>query len=496
MSPYSLQIAQAILLFSTTAVSQGCSNGLSPRHDAPVVGSGWIAQLVVNNLKSPRSIMFDNAGGLLVVQQGEGIQRITFKAGDGVCLTVDQSTTVVDSNELNHGIELSEDGRTLFASSASSLYSWPYDPSTGTTTGERATLVSGMEQSGHSSRTLLLARNTANMPSNATTMLISRGSGPNIDPLALDRSSGRSQLKAFDLTALAGRADRPYDYSSEGTLVGWGLRNSVGVAEEPTAGGIFTVENSADQVQRMGQDVHRDTPGEEMNYHGTLSGGSNSTVGGRQLMGANYGYPSCLAVWDTNIPEIGNMKVGDQFTPSPNDTFSDATCASEYISPRLTFQAHTAPLDIKFAPDGSEAYVTFHGSWNRDEPAGYYLGSLAFSSGQPIEPSTSTTASRAVLSNADVKSCPGSCFRPVGIAIDPRNSTRIFMTSDSTGEIYALQKVEMSAGTAGGGGGSGGGSGGTSLAARSGRNQLGREGVFAAILCAMGCAAVAVVGLM
>lgn len=40
--------------------------------------------------------------------------------------------------------------------------------------------------------------------------------------------------------------------------------------------------------------------------------------------------------------------------------------------------------------------------------------------------------------NKDLSACPGQCFRPVGLAWDAQN--RLFMTSDSTGEIYILRQ--------------------------------------------------------
>jgi hypothetical protein len=101
-----------------------------------------------------------------------------------------------------------------------------------------------------------------------------------------------------------------------------------------------------------------------------------------------------------------------------------------------------APLDIKFAPDGSLAYVTFHGSWDRDGPVGYKLSVISFADGKPVEPPTSKTAAVDILSNADISQCPGKCFRPAGLAIDGKG--HIWMTSDATGEIYVLQKVEVS----------------------------------------------------
>jgi hypothetical protein len=41
------------------------------------------------------------------------------------------------------------------------------------------------------------------------------------------------------------------------------LRNDVGLAEDK-AGNIWSVENSGDNIQRNGVDVHNDNPGEPM----------------------------------------------------------------------------------------------------------------------------------------------------------------------------------------------------------------------------------------
>jgi glucose/arabinose dehydrogenase len=164
-------------------------------------------------------------------------------------------------------------------------------------------------------------------------MLVSRGSAENMDDLASQVDSGHSQIRAFDLSSLP--AGKPYDYASQGKMLGWGLRNSVGVAEEPITGGIYSVENSADQLQRSGTDIHQDNPGEEMNFHGFLNGSTES-------QGGNYGYPDCFAVWDTNLPNLGSMKVGSQFALNPSSTLDDTTCAEKYVAPRLTFQVRTS----------------------------------------------------------------------------------------------------------------------------------------------------------
>ena len=229
-------------------------------------------------------------------------------------------------SQLNHGIALSQDGKTLYASSVEAAYSWDYDPASSTVNSVNRTVVSGMSTDDHTTRTLLISQKVEGM------LLISRGSTSNIDPVAERLSSGHSQIRVFNLTNIT--ADG-YSYNTDGLRLGWGLRNSVGVAEHPITGGIYSVENSVDEATRDGQDVHENNPGEEMNFHGYLNGTKYAD------QGSNYGYPYCFAAWDPiALPENNNLTVGSQFAiGSMNNTINDGYCA-EQTPPRLTFQAH------------------------------------------------------------------------------------------------------------------------------------------------------------
>lgn len=265
-------------------------------------------------------------------------------------------------DQLTHGIALSNDGKTLFASTATEVLAWGYDAATAEVDGDGGgsprVIVNGMNgEGGHSTRTLLMARKAPD------TLLVSQGSGGNHDPRARDLGSGISQIRAFDLSA--GLPDEPIRFSGSGSksrLLGWGLRNSVGVAEDPSTGGIWSVENSVDDLYRDGADVHQDNPGEELNFHGFLATGGSEEDEDQATAGGNYGYPDCYAVWDNTTTGLDGLQVGDQFAPSSSSVTGDDACARDFVAPRLTWPAHTAPLDIKFAQDGSEAFISFHGS--------------------------------------------------------------------------------------------------------------------------------------
>lgn len=45
-----------------------------------------------------------------------------------------------------------------------------------------------------------------------------------------------------------------------------------------------------------------------------------------------------------------------------------------------------------------------------------------------------------ILWNPDNSRCPNGCFRPVGLAWDPKG--RLFMTSDRSGEIFVVGKAD------------------------------------------------------
>ncbi len=79
-----------------------------------------------------------------------------------------------------------------------------------------------MSNSDHTTRTLLVSKKQPD------TLLVSRGSNSNEDDDARDITSGHSQIRSYNITQV-GPGDSPFDFL-DGHLIGWGLRNSVGVA--------------------------------------------------------------------------------------------------------------------------------------------------------------------------------------------------------------------------------------------------------------------------
>lgn len=199
----------------TAAIPASCSGAGSPAFQGSLA-SGWKATKVAGGLTSPRSIQFDTAGNMLVVQSGKGISY--HKMGTDGC--VSSTKMLLSQNNLNHGIALSPDGKTLYASSMTQAYSWPYDAVAGTL-GTRVTVVTGMYNGGsHLTRTLAVAPQQPNL------LVVSHGSNANFDMATADAKTGRAIVKVFDLKSVPSGG---YNYASSGYTAGYGQRNEVGI---------------------------------------------------------------------------------------------------------------------------------------------------------------------------------------------------------------------------------------------------------------------------
>ncbi|KAF4637099.1 hypothetical protein G7Y89_g1005 [Cudoniella acicularis] len=412
-------------------IPASCSGAGAPKFSS-VLAPGWKATKVLGGLTSPRSIEFDSVGNMLVVQSGKGITVHTVGA-DG-CIT--GSKTLVSLNSLNHGIQFSADGKTLYASSMTNVYSWPYTASS-TSVGTRTTIITGMYNGGHTTRTLLIAPHKPNL------LLVSHGSNDNWDYASGNVKTARAIIKVFDLSAIPSGG---YNYVSGGWNAGYGMRNEVGMAFDGN-NMLWGVENSGDQFQRTpiggtGKDIHQDNPAEKLNYIGDITKDNRNW----------YGYPTCFTVWKPSDFTDAKFQVGDQFVVSPNSTFKDDSCKGVVTPPALSFQAHSAPIDSKFDSTYSTLYVTFHGSWNRSPTTGFKLVAVPFTKGsdgtyKPVAAPSSNTGYTDIFYNPDVTRCAGNgpsmssgCFRPAGLQWDSQG--RLYMTSDVTSdaELWVLGK--------------------------------------------------------
>jgi hypothetical protein len=135
---------------------------------------------------------------------------------------------------------------------------------------------------------------------------------------------------------------------------------------------------------------------------------------------------------------------------APNSSFNDETCNGKAVPPRLSFQAHSAPIWNTFDADAKNMYVAFHGSWDRQPATGFKVVQVPFKklsdgSYDPVAPSDSRTGYNDIMSAKDPGSCTANgltnsnCVRLTASSWDPAGRG-LFVGSDNSqeGEIYIL----------------------------------------------------------
>lgn len=166
-----------------------------------------------------------------------------------------------------------------------------------------------------------------------------------------------------------------------------------------------------------------------------------------------YGYPTCFTVWEpSNFRDNTALKTGSQFVVSPNSTFNDDSCNGKSRPPRLSFPAHIAPITNGFDPKGENLYITFHGSWDRQPAAGYFVAEVPFQKNaeglyEPTAAADSKTGYKTIISAQNPGGCSSAgltqstCWRVAGLSWDQAGE-RLFISSDNSaqGEIFVLKK--------------------------------------------------------
>ena len=186
-----------------------------------------------------------------------------------------------------------------------------------------------------------------------------------------------------------------------------GLRNPVGLAWQPGTSDLWTVVNERDN---MGDDVPPD-------YLTRLKDG------------AFYGWP--YAYTDIHRDTFPDPTYGDK----------NPTKVAQTTAPTVPVQAHSAALGVAFYPDkisgvgarpfpreySRDAFLAFHGSWNRSAKTGYKIVRVHFENGAPVEVSDFL---RGFLK-------PGGVWgRPVDVQVAPDGA--LLVSDDGGGKIWRI----------------------------------------------------------
>jgi glucose/arabinose dehydrogenase len=182
-----------------------------------------------------------------------------------------------------------------------------------------------------------------------------------------------------------------------------GLRNPVGMAWQPDTNQLWTVVNERDNV---GDNAPPD-------YLTSVSEGEF------------YGWP--YAYTDIKGKIIADLAFGDK-----NRAMVKKTVAAD-----VPVQAHSAALGLTFYPTQNgnfpdeykgDAFLAYHGSWNRSQKTGYKIARVNFQDGKPTEVTDFVSG---FLSNDGSVS-----GRPVDIVVAPDGS--LLFSDDEGGKIWRV----------------------------------------------------------
>ena len=188
-------------------------------------------------------------------------------------------------------------------------------------------------------------------------------------------------------------------------IIASGLRNTIGFAFQPSTGELYGWDHGIDWLGDNAQP-------EEMNLI---------------KEGHKYGWPLSMGWGEKNV----------QHDPPGSITHEEWAQSSD--NPVLTHTADAAPMQFAFysgdqfpAEYRGDAFIAFHGSWNRNPPSGYEVLRVHFEDGKPKSLQPFVTGF--LLNSGGEKY--GYMGRPFGIAVGKDGS--LFIGDDANGAIYRI----------------------------------------------------------
>ena len=366
----------------------------------PKVPDGFSIEKIASGLKGPRVIRVAPNGDIFVAESRAGRILMLRLGNDGKAM---KPEAFAEGLHQPYGIAFypaGPDPEWVYVANSDSIVRFAYKSGALKAQGKAQTLVSGIPSVHHWTRDIVFS-------ADGKTLYLSVGSGSNValdmapapneggleawkkdKPLgaAWDTEARRADVLAFDPD---GKNER---------IIATGLRNCSGMSLQPATGGLWCVVNERDELGD-------DTPFEYAT---------------QVKEGAFYGWP-----W---------YYIGSNEDPRHNGARPDL--AGKVTLPDVLFQAHSAPLGIAFytgdtfpAPYKGDAFVTFHGSWNRGKRTGYKVVRLRFKDGQP-------TGEYEDFITGFVASDEAVWGRPVGVAMAKDGS--LLVSEDGAGTIWRV----------------------------------------------------------
>jgi glucose/arabinose dehydrogenase len=321
-----------VLFFTTALAAVACRPGAGAQTQTPPPGMTRVTVASHDLFVPPGftvSLFADAVGGVRTLALGPGNEVYAVRARDGAILRLPDAnkdgvadTVIIARSGLNRPFGLAFRGDTMYVGETDGVKR--FDPGAATP----VQLVSGLPGGGnHWTRTVVIG------PDNM--LYVAVGSSCNV---CEESDRRRAAIVRYKLDG------------SDEHIFATGLRNSVGVAFNPTTRELWANNNDRDN---LGDDL----PPEKLNIIKD---------------GKVYGWPQCY------LPG------------KPNPEYPDANCAG-VEPPALTVQAHSAPLGLAFyggtmfpADYKGDAFMTFHGSWNRTVPTGAKVVRVHIQNGKPV----------------------------------------------------------------------------------------------------------------
>jgi glucose/arabinose dehydrogenase len=413
-----------------TALADPCRGTALPT-TGHYVPSGMCARTVATAQGELRQISFSSNGDLWGVTAAGQIKRFRDANGDGVF----QSAEIVNwasTGGNGQNVHIDEAGGFLYSGTSAGVRRWAWSNTTDSG-GTGQDVLTGQPTGGHGKHTVHVWDGW---------MYVQSGSSGNVTSTSTSSyDTQRNLIKRFNLASFT--AGTPFAWSTGGEVYADGLRNVLGFARD-AMGRVYGVQNGQDDVRYGGTDVHNDNPGE---------------VIVRLEQGSHHGYPFCFVVQRVNSIMPGTQVRSEIFSGNTRD---DAWCqnTTNVSKPATFMQAHSAPMDITFftGPAGNlpdkwrnGAFVSLHGSWNREPATGYRVIWMPFNADgtapMPTNSGSTTTFPYEVVLAGGNASAPRDGtwnvsggeqgVRPVGVAVSPVDGA-LYISSDSQGYVYRV----------------------------------------------------------
>jgi glucose/arabinose dehydrogenase len=374
-----------------------------PDGEKPLVPDGFEVEMVADGFQQPRVVRTAPNGDLFVADsKANEVRVLRMEEGSP---TVAENAVFASGLNQPYGIAfypLGDNPEWVYVANADGVVRFPYKSGDLEASSGPEVIVEGIPTDRHWTRDIAFSPD-------GNRMFLSIGSGSNIAEQVSGEPEGGIQAFAADHAVGAmwgaelGRAD-VLAMDVDGTdreVFATGLRNCSGMTIQPENGALWCVVNERDG---LGDNLPPDyaTVVEE---------------------GEFFGWP-----W---------FYIGKHEDPRAPLKGQRPDLADKVAVPDVLFQAHSAPLNITFY-DGNvfpaeyrgDAFVTFHGSWNRGNRTGYKVVRMIFDDGGKPTGEYQDFMTGFVISDGDVWG------RPVGVTVARDGS--LIVTEDGSGTIWRV----------------------------------------------------------